>query len=362
MDDSPSLERRPGGAVEPANRAAIAQDVLRKHQTISGERYEMRDAYAEVTYRLKTMDEMIAKADHLGITRFTAVAEDGRRTPIFRAGGTWSRPDAPEPRAASPGPANPTRDVDIALPIPARAPVPEPAASKAEPNAERTARVASLEAALNDRYLVKRAPIRIGDVTIGQTEYRYRGDAARVAFTESAFRLSTDTNSPSVARSMVDVAEARNWQSLRVSGNEDFKRMVWLEASLRNVRTVGYEPVPGDQEMLRKEQRARQGNRIEPQAAATPRNGPAVEKQSGRGSGTRKTVLAALEAVLIAQRVPERQRQAVMIAAEQNLAERLRRGEVHKVKVYDIAAPSQRPAIAPSKEIQRNRERPAPSR
>jgi hypothetical protein len=77
-------------------------------------------------------------------------------------------------------------------------------------------------------------------MTLGQTEYRYRGDAARIAFRESTFRLVTDNNNPSVAWSMVDVAEARNWQGPRVSGNEDFKRLVWLEASLRGVKTIGY--------------------------------------------------------------------------------------------------------------------------
>ena len=112
-------------------------------------------------------------------------------------------------------------------------------------------------------------PVTMGDVTIGRTEYRFRGDTSRVAFTESTFRLATDTNSPSVARSMVDVAEARNWKALRVSGNEDFKRMVWLEASVRGVKTLGYEPNPGDLEVLKREREARQVNRIEPARGAS---------------------------------------------------------------------------------------------
>lgn len=243
----------------------------------------------------------------------------------------------------------------------------EPLLAKIEAGAQRAARVTKLEADLNDRYLIKRAPLRIGDVTIGQTEYRHRGDTSRVAFTESTFRLSTETNSPSVARSMIDVAEARSWQALRVSGNEDFKRMVWLEASLRNVRTVGYEPVPGDQDLLRKEREVRQLNRIDRQdkseaaqpavTAAT----AATATQSARG-GSRKAVLAALEAVLVARHVPEAQRLAVMAAAAEQLSERLRKGETHRVKLYDNAAPSQRPQITPPREAQRARERASPTR
>ena len=42
--------------------------------------------------------------------------------------------------------------------------------------AERAALVARLEAALMERYVIKRAPVTVGDVTIGRTEYRFRGD------------------------------------------------------------------------------------------------------------------------------------------------------------------------------------------
>ena len=69
-----------------------------------------------------------------------------------------------------------------------------------------------------------------------------------------------------------------------------------------------------------------------------------------------------MEAVLIAKHVPAKQRQAIMVAAADNLAERLRKGETHRIKVYDKDAPSQSPARAPSRDPQRARERQAPSR
>ena len=162
---------------------------------------------------------------------------------------------------------------------------------------------------------------------------------------------------------MVDVAEARNWRALRVSGNEDFKRMVWLEASVRGVKTLGYEPNPADLEVLKKEREARLVNRIEPTradsagAAAVP-----AEKASARGGGGRKAVLAAIEAVLVAKRVPEKQREAVLTAATEKLAQRIREGQTPRVKVYDNAAPSQRPVVMPTPEVQRTRERAAPVR
>lgn len=73
-------------------------------------------------------------------------------------------------------------------------------------------------------------------------------------------------------------------------------------------------------------------------------------------------MLAAIEAVLVAKRVPEVQREAVMAAAAEKLVQRLRDGQTLKVRVYDKAAPSQRPIVTPSREVQRTRERAAPAR
>lgn len=118
--------------------------------------------------------------------------------------------------------------------------------------------------------------------------------------------------------------------------------------------------------MLKKEREARLVNRIEPEgfgrgaspgAAATP-----VDKASTRGAGGRKAVLAAIEAVLVAKRVPEKQREAVLAAATEKLAQRIRDGQAPRVKVYDKAAPSQRPIVMPTPEVQRTRERAAPVR
>jgi hypothetical protein len=122
------------------------------------------------------------------------------------------------------------------------------------------------------------------------------------------------------------------------------------------VKTLGYEPQPADLEVVRREREARQVNRVEP-APAT-----ANDKPSARGSGGRKAVLAALEAVLVARRVPERQREAVMAAATANLARRTAAGETHRVKVYDASAAPQRPIVRPSPEPSRSRERTAPAR
>jgi hypothetical protein len=368
MNTDSAATLRTGGTVEPANRATIARQVFQMPNDLPGTRYELRDPFAEVTYRVDSFKEMVAKAEQLGATRFHAVGEDGSRVAVQKAAGEWKRPGTPthQQEVRDAGQAEKPRVVPLTASPTAPRTV-ETVVAKIDLDAERAARVARLEAALFERYVVKRASVKLGDLAIGQTEYRYRGDANRVAFTETTFRLATDNNNPSVARSMVDVAEARNWQALRVSGNEDFKRMVWLEASLRGVKTLGYEPQLADLELLKREREGRAVNRIEPARVAEP--GPVSEsaagsstKQSVRGSGGRKAVLAALEAVLVSKGVPTKQRDAVMAAATENLASRLRQGQVHKVKVFDKSAPSQRAPVMPKREATRVQERSAPSR
>jgi hypothetical protein len=50
-----------------------------------------------------------------------------------------------------------------------------------------------------------------------------------------------------------------------------------------------------------------------------------------------------------------------MAAATDKLAQRIRDGQAPKIKVYDKAAPSQRPIVVPTPEMQRTRDRAAPA-
>jgi hypothetical protein len=367
MDDEPTSRSpapRPGGTVEPLNRAGVAKERFQTPTDTPAERYELRDPFAETTYRSDDFAKMAAKAEHMGSSRFSAIDAQGNRTAVLKVNGRWEKdiPQHVQQRAAAEpahdGP-QPGMGVSAAATERAAPPAPERSTTTVDAQAERAALVARLEAALKERYVIKRAGIVAGAVPLGQTEYRFRGDTSRIAFTESAFRLATDTNSPSVARSMVDVAEARNWKALRVSGNEDFRRLVWLEASVRGVKTVGYEPQPADLDLLKTAREARLVNRVEPAP-----EGPASEaatKASGRGGG-RKAVLAAIEALLVAQRVPEKQREAVMAAATEQLAARTRAGQSFQVKVLDKAAPAHRAPAVARPDPARQRDRASPSR
>lgn len=402
--DTPSTPNRPlpasaaapaaprGGTVEPARRDTDNPGAAPRSGP-SAAQYELRDPFAEVTFRNDRIEEVAAQAERLGATRFTALDAQGQRTPVHKVDGRWQHdtPDAraPSQTAASTGtrpdrgdrgdPAERTEDrgarrdatqtpATNASPTPRLAPDrPDPKPAMDLDTQDRAVQIARLESGLMERYLIKRATLTVNDVSVGTTEYRFRGDTSRVAFTETGFKLATDANSPSVARSMVDVAQARNWQTLRVSGSEEFRRLVWLEAGARGVKALGYEPSPADLERLQVERDQRQANRIEPLPgpAANLSTQPAA-KTSARGNGGRKAVLVAIEAVLVDKKVPAKQREAIMHAAAEQLAQRARDGQTPRVKVYDKSAPSQHkmvpPTPAPAQQPQRSRERAAPVR
>ena len=160
MDADNSPSRRPtsaqGGTVEPANRAAIAKERFQTPIDVPGERYELRDPFAEVTYRANTFPDMVAKADQLGSSRFIALDAQGKRTTVQKVDGEWQR--GPQRAAAPERPveATPIRDdVPQATNVePMSKPPPQAEAADAkvianiDAKAERAALVARLEAAL----------------------------------------------------------------------------------------------------------------------------------------------------------------------------------------------------------------------
>lgn len=154
----------------------------------------------------------------------------------------------------------------------------------------------------------------------------------------------------------------RGWRALRVSGHEDFKRLIWLEASVRGIKALGFEPSPQDLVLLQREREARLENRIEPKAQGARSAAAATEdKASGPSGRGRNAILAAVEALLVAQKVPEEQRVAVMAAATERLAQLRSQGVIPRLKVYDMAAPSHA-VMTPAPETQRSHERAAPAR
>ncbi|MEI6067938.1 MAG: LPD7 domain-containing protein [Methylococcaceae bacterium] len=63
-----------------------------------------------------------------------------------------------------------------------------------------------------------------------------------VAFEDRGNKLKLETENHTVIRDALAIAETRGWQSINVSGSQNFKHQVWREASLKGIEVSGYKP------------------------------------------------------------------------------------------------------------------------
>lgn len=72
------------------------------------------------------------------------------------------------------------------------------------------------------------------------------GNVNTLAFKDTGNNLSTSLNTERVTKSLVELAEAKGWDDIKVSGHKDFKRQVWRAASERGIKVRGYTPDADD--------------------------------------------------------------------------------------------------------------------
>lgn len=81
-----------------------------------------------------------------------------------------------------------------------------------------------------------------------------RGD--KELFRDTGDRLKTKESSELAVKAMIETAQHREWQSIKVRGSNEFKREVWLEGQARGMTIKGYRPNELDiQEMKNRELR-----------------------------------------------------------------------------------------------------------
>lgn len=80
---------------------------------------------------------------------------------------------------------------------------------------------------INDKYFLKNAPDTL-------------------AFVDKGHKIQAKLSNVTIAKSLVSIAEERNWTELNVTGTKEFKHHVWLEASQRGMTVKGYKPSEAD--------------------------------------------------------------------------------------------------------------------
>lgn len=91
-----------------------------------------------------------------------------------------------------------------------------------------------------------------------------RENPASVAFEDRGDKgLHTSKSDKDTVNAMLDMAQSKGWESIKLKGSAEFKREAWMEAQMRGIKTKGYEPSEKDKLELQARQAERTNNQIE---------------------------------------------------------------------------------------------------
>lgn len=184
---------------------------------------------------------------------------------------------------------------------------------------------------------------------VADRKYYERDEETTLAFEDKGRRLATNRDDPATARSMVELAEGKGWQSIKIKGSEKFKAEAWVQAAARGIEVRGYKPRDVDlarlEELRAERERSEEGrqNSVEraPQRDQARDRTYEPRQRGGEGqeaqrplSRQQETAVEALKAALRARGDSER---SVNMAAEV-ASERFQNGRVYVGKVLEHGA------------------------
>ena len=117
----------------------------------------------------------------------------------------------------------------------------------------------------------------------GEPAFFTTAQAKDPAFRDQGRRLVTATESQEVVKDLVAIAQHRNWDRIHVTGSEEFRRSVWIEASQKGLEVRGYKPNDRDLQELDRLRGETSRNTIAPMAARgvdVARGSTAMSRQS----------------------------------------------------------------------------------
>ena len=127
---------------------------------------------------------------------------------------------------------------------------------------------------LNDRY------VRVDG------KYMDWNNRKTVIFKDDGSKLKTAKNNAQVISDMLDVAQAKNWGSIKISGSKDFRQAMWLEAERRGIASTGYKPTKFDlanrDQMLGNNLRNSIEAQNQPELKTEPAPSPAAQQPENR--------------------------------------------------------------------------------
>ena len=260
-----------------------------------------RSVVAHAQLSLEQARELIGAANFAVLSRALDKAQaPGRDPPGNRVRGELSGPELAYREVILPEPAMTTGDNTIQRTDPAREPAATVAptsapgagtASRDDSDQTGTPQGASAQVqaepphpALHQRGLV---PDSVARRFLSQ-DNRYYFPGGTLAFRDDGHALTAVSNNLEVIRGLIAIAKARGWRALAVYGNEEFRRAIWREATLRGIAVAGYHAGPLEQaavEHTREPQREAQADAVAPN--------PSVHNVAGVAKNVHRTAAAA---------------------------------------------------------------------
>lgn len=209
--------------------------------------YEMYDPRTDTQYLQDTPEKIQADLDKAGdIGEYEGVTHDGELITFRKTEAGWESPlpgNAPEKNEGIPE---------------------HDAASVKKPVTDLNYRIPP--ESIESRYVVAGG------------KYLSAANHTTVMFTDAGKKISTAKTDMQTINDMLEVAKEKGWDSIKISGSQEFKSMMYVAAESRGIRTTGYRPKPEDLALLERMRQERSLNAIEPQPERAPAVEPKVEK------------------------------------------------------------------------------------
>lgn len=209
--------------------------------------YEMHDPRTDTQYLQDTPEKIQADLDKAGdIGEYEGVTHDGELITFRKTEAGWESPlpgNAPEKKEGIPE---------------------HDAASVKKPVTDLNYRIPP--ESIESRYVVAGG------------KYLSAANHTTVMFTDAGKKISTAKTDMQTINDMLEVAKEKGWDSIKISGSQEFKSMMYVAAESRGIRTTGYRPKPEDLALLERMRQERSLNAIEPQPERAPAVEPKTEK------------------------------------------------------------------------------------
>lgn len=120
---------------------------------------------------------------------------------------------------------------------------------------KRPVQESELPQAIRTRFIVSAQKQRLFEA--GRTDFHFRAGnrQGQFAFSDTGKQLLTPLEQREIIVAMLDVAQAKHWKEITVSGSDEFRRQAWLEGRLAGMAVHGYQARDADTLLLQELQK-----------------------------------------------------------------------------------------------------------